>query len=256
MHPKMLSLFSAKPPVSEDEFQWLVACFAWLHRNLGEQGFIPLLARPDTPELLACETAQDLFDAIRRLAGIDHWHCRLEAGEERREVNHDTLGEFSESFALGTFSVEGNEPVIRYDPNLRNSPDALTATLAHELAHLMIANLGDPPGGEELHEHATDCAAVYLGFGVFLANSARSFEQFQDAGMHGWRSSTSGYLSEGALVTTTALFVRLFNHAPELASEQFKPYLKADFQKALKALDKRYPDLEKAISRTDLSDWA
>lgn len=253
--------FSPKPPVDLDEFEWLVACFAWLHENLGNpaaaNGHIPQLARHDTPGIAESKGAGELFEAIRELAGMSDWECALQQGEPARSLEGIVpIGEFSSKSALGTFSIEGNTPIIRYDPRLLRNPEQLTATLAHELAHLLICSLGDPPGGHDLHEHATDCAAVYIGFGVFMANSARHFEQFQDLGMQGWRSSNSGYLSENALVTALALFVRLFGHEAGHARDPLKSYLRKDFDKAIKYLDSQATDVGELIAQVDLSEWS
>jgi hypothetical protein len=254
-----MGFFDPKPPVDAIEVEWLLACFAWLRRGLEARSSdepIPTLVTPKTEAVCRARTPPALFEAVKTHAGLGEWHCLLKAGPTRREaILPGGYGEYSERSALGTFSVEGNTPVVRYDPALANDPQALVATFAHELAHLLLATMDEPPGGDDLHEHATDCAAVYLGFGVFLANSARQFEQFQDAWSHGWRSSTSGYLSEGALVTATAIFVRLFAIDPELAREPLKPYLQKDFRKALKYVDWRYPELGKAIAELDLSEW-
>ena len=255
-----MRFFKPKPPVDIDEFDWLLACFAWLHTKLGAvdvaSGFVPQLARSDTPALHAAKTAAQLFEAIKALAGMSDWHCVLERGEVRTPLRDAQLvGSFSDKYALGTFSVEQNTPIIRYHPELEANRHALTSTLAHELAHLKTGGLGAPPGGGELHEHATDCAAVYMGFGMFRANSARHFEQYQDGAMHGWRSQTSGYLSERALVTATGLFVRLFGIDLELTNGQLKGYLQKDFAKALGYIDWRFPDVAGALGEVDLSVW-
>lgn len=255
-----MGFFDPKPPVDLDEVEWLIACFAWLHRGLDADqpsgGPTPILVTPETGAIRDAQAADDLFAAVKGLAGLGEWHCVLEQGEARRDVVlPGGYGEYSEKSALGTFSVEGNTPIVRYDPALLSNAHALVATFAHELAHLVLATMDEPPGGDDLHEHATDCAAVYLGFGVFLANSARQFEQFQDAGSHGWQSSTSGYLSEQALVTATAIFVRFFAIDPDLALRPLKPYLQKDFRKALKYLDWRYPEMAQAVAEADLTLW-
>ncbi|MEY4953069.1 MAG: hypothetical protein RL299_1493 [Pseudomonadota bacterium] len=274
--------FKPKPPVDLDEFEWLLACFAWVHRTLGEAdrsiGYQPVLVRPDTPGLAEAEGAADMFAAIKSLAGLDAWECELRQGEPEPDLAGSGLViEQRGKRALGTFSIQATEPLSRFDqfgqpiagtgegssplpviyyaPELLHSPEALAATFAHELAHLVGHGLGDPPGGEELHEHATDCLAVYMGFGIFLANSARQFSQFQDGLIQGWQSSTSGYLSERALVTLLALFVRLFEQDSGQASAPLKPYLRADFAKALKYIDRRYPNIGKALDELDLAEW-
>ncbi|WP_156423699.1 hypothetical protein [Erythrobacter sp. YT30] len=256
-----MGLFGPKLPIEKDEFEWLMACFAWLDREIGQRsgpdGFRPHLILPDDPELMAATTAPQMFDVVKRAAGLEQWHCQLEKGEARRELVNTGLdtGPFSQNSALGTFSVEGNTPIIRYDPELLHKPDALVATFAHELSHLLIHSLGMPPGGHELEEHATDCTAVYLGFGVFLANSARNFSQFTDGAMQGWQSDTSGYLSENALVTAVAIFEKRFS-APAGAEHHLKPYLKSVHRKAHRYLAKKHTDLASELSEMELSAWA
>jgi len=140
---------------------------------------------------------------------MEQWPCRLEkVAADSPQMSHPTEALYSAG-PLGTFSVQGDEVVIQYSEAMLRNPDALAATFAHELCHYLLANAGDPPGGPDLMEHSTDCAAAYLGFGVLLANSARQFEQFNDGEWQGWRASTAGYLSEQALVTATALFAAL-----------------------------------------------
>lgn len=255
-----MGLFGPKLPVDLDEFEWLIACFAWLERDLETRkataDWRPLLVLPELDVIRKAKTASDLFLAVKELSGLAEWPCELERGHVRNEVYPSGIGHsHSSKHALGTFSVEGNKAVIRYDPALLGQPQALLATFAHELAHLWLHSVGDPPGGPDLHEHATDCAAVYLGFGVFLANSARNFEQFQDLGMHGWKAQASGYLSERALVTALAIFVRRFGYQAKTAGAPLKPYLRSDFMDALKYIDRRLPDIAQTISSVDLSDW-
>ncbi len=256
-----MGLFGPSLPIDRDEFEWLLACFAWIDRTLGARdgadGFTPRLILPSEPDIGAAGTAQQLFEAVKRAAGLEQWECRLEKGETRREMISTGLatGAYSQKSALGTFSVEGNTPVIRYDPALVRQPDALVATFAHELAHLVIHSLDQPPGGEELEEHATDCMAVYLGFGVFLANSARQFSQFEDGQLQGWRSETSGYLSENAIVTCLAMFERRFAISAG-AADVLKPYLRKVHVNASRYLARHYPDFEAALDEVDLTGWA
>ena len=250
-----------KLPVDLDEFDWLMACFAWVHYKLrdapGGTRFTPILARHDTPIIANAEGATSLFAAVKTISGLCEWECRLEQGPSLiQPIDRTTIGEFSSRNVLGTYSIEGNVPVIRYDPALLRDPYQLTATFAHELSHLLGHTLGLPPGGEELEEHATDCIAVYLGFGSFLANCSRNFSQFTEGNIQGWQSNASGYLSERALVTLTAMFVRLFEIPPLEAKQELKPYLQKDFAKALAYIDRQFPDFERELLAIDLVDWA
>lgn len=253
-HQPSVPFFKPKPPISRDEFDWLIACFAWLRTVLGDAHIRPEFVLPDHPALIAAKTGPQLFEAVRGLAGMEEWNCRLEKADV--EIAESTpFITHEHSAACGTFSVENGEAVIRYSSQMLRDPDALAATFAHELCHYLLVNAGDPPGGPDLMEHATDCAAVYIGFGVLLANSARSFEQYNDGEWSGWRSSANGYLSEQALVTATALFAALHGYETDTASAALKPYLRSDMKRADKAISHIHADVPAALDAVDLLDW-
>lgn len=249
-----MGLFRKKPPVTPDEYDWLIACFAWLRTVLDDGNVRPALVLPNDPALQNAQTASELFDAVRALAGMENWPCRLERVEDDAPPQ-DLMLAYEGSSACGTFSVEGGEAVIRYSSAMLRQPQALAATFAHELCHYLLVNAGDPPGGPDLMEHSTDCAGAYLGFGVLLANSARNFEQWTDGTWAGWRASTAGYLSENALVTATAMFAGLHDHAAWEAEASLKPYLRSPFRKAHKAIAQDHPDLGASLAQVDLMEW-
>lgn len=248
-----MRLFPPKPPIDRDEFDWLVACFAWLRTVLDDREVRPPLVLPADRAIAAATTGPELFAAVRDLLGMADWACRLERVEEFDAGDVRLVQEGSS--ACGTFSVENGEAVIRYDAGMLRNPDALAATFAHELCHYLLLGHGDPPGGPDLLEHATDCAAAYVGFGVFQANAARHFEQWQEGTMAGWRASTAGYLSEQALVTATAMFAALRGYPLEEAEGALKPYLRGDLRKAGKAVAYYHPDFAAALDAVDLAEW-
>jgi hypothetical protein len=250
----MMRFFKPKPPIALDEFEWMVACFAWLRTILNDSDITPEFAYPGHPALAAANTAQELFEAVRDFAGMAEWDCRLEKVADDFDTGDIRIQPESSGIG-GTFSVEETGVVIRYSDSMLRNPDALAAVFAHELCHYLLANAGDPPGGPDLMEHSTDCAATYIGFGIFQANAARSFEQWTDGEWAGWRASWSGYLSEQALVTGAAIFAELHGHETDRARAALKPYLQKDFDKALKAVRYYYPDLSRSLQDVDLLDW-
>jgi hypothetical protein len=249
--------FRAKPPIDKDEFEWLLACFAWLRTVLEDAQVRPEFVLPDNPKLLGARTAPELFQAVRIIAGMEDWPCRLEKVEvdEHHLSNPADQVIHAGSAACGTFSIENGEAIIRYSSAMLRDPDALAATFAHELCHYLLVDAGDPPGGPDLMEHATDCAAAYIGFGVLLANSARTFEQWSDGQMSGWRASANGYLSEQSLVTAAALFAALHDYDAARAMPALKPYLRGGMKKAAKAIAQQHPDVSATLSEIDLLQW-
>lgn len=262
----MFGLFKPKLPVDRDEFEWLLACFAWYLREFdGVDGLRqnPLVL-PTTDffarsDLQGHARAVELFDRVRELTGMREWQCDLIAGAADADPHVATghlLRRHTKAQPLGTFGYRDGRYQITYNPIGLADPESLVATFAHELAHyLMHTASGRPPGGGELEEHATDLAAVFLGFGVFMANSAKNFRQFQTHEEQGWEMRAAGYLSELARITGLAIFVRLKGADAGAAERALKHYLRAPFRKALAAIGREYSDLAAAIAAVDLSEW-
>jgi hypothetical protein len=86
--------------------------------------------------------------------------------------------------------------VIAVRSSKLNNPLAVVATMAHELAHVILlgGNLVDRESQDM--EPLTDLTIVFLGLGIFTANAAAQFEQHQDGRSQGWSMQRLGYLSE------------------------------------------------------------
>jgi hypothetical protein len=262
----MLSLFGARLPIDQDELDFQLATFQWLGREFGPPAEALVLPTPDrfppSPND-GHDRVADLFGHVKAAAGMADWPCQLEAGDAERpaQVGNALLLRHEDAPPpCGTFRVDqaggGSKVVISYNPSLASDPTALIATFAHELGHYLLSTAAsDPPGGWELHELHTDLAAVYLGFGIFLANSARNFGQFQSAGEMGWQSRSQGYLSEGALVAALAVVERLAGRDPLAAAPYLKDYLEKDLRRSAKALAKARPDMAAAVAAIDLADY-
>jgi hypothetical protein len=263
----LISLFGPKLPIDRDELDWQFASFKWLIEEFGPIGQDSALVLPTDDwfapsRLTGHARASELFEQVRRHAGLGEWECELLQGESSRPVeagNAHLLRHEGPAAPAGTFETDPEREarvVITYNPDLLRDPAALVATFAHELSHyLMFSARTAPPGGWDLHELHTDLCAVYLGFGIFLANSARNFSQFQSATESGWSASAQGYLSEPALVTAIASFQRLAGREAEEAAPYLKKYLQTDLRKAARALARLYPDLPAAVMATDLDEF-
>lgn len=264
----MLSLFGPRLPIDRDEYEFQLAAFKWLGERFGPAGQGPLVL--PTPDFFSAEALRGkapvpiLFERVRALAGMADWPCELVAGAADRPIdagNALLLRHEGRSAPCGTFRIEagiaGHHAVIAYNPAMARDPAGLVATFAHELAHYLLASVQAlPPGGPDLVELNTDLAAVHLGFGLFLANSARSFSQFQSGGLAGWSARAQGYLSESALVTALAVRERLAGRDPMDAAPHLKSYLRGDLKRAARALAKQAPDMAAAVAAADLDDFA
>lgn len=134
---------------------------------------------------------------------------------------------------------------ITYDKRLVAQPTALIATFAHELGHYLSATAETlPPGGEELYEPATDVIAVFMGFGLFMANSAFNFHQYADSSIAGWYVEGGGYLNEKSLIYALAIFCALKTLNIEAIEPHLKPTLRSIFRRALSDVQNSPKDLQ------------
>jgi len=108
-----------------------------------------------------------------------------------RKLHLETAGKGS----AGHYRVEEKE-IVGIETSKLNDPMALVATIAHELAHVRLLGEGHLTGQEDDHEPLTDLATVFFGLGIFNANSTFRFNQWAQAGWHGWKATTLGYLNE------------------------------------------------------------
>lgn len=263
-----MGLFGPTRPLSRDELDWQIAALAWLVQEDGglERLRGGVLAQPDgdyfaDSTLTGHDRAEQLLAEVKAIAGLDDsWATKLVVQDPTRRAVYanggNTIIPEPVGAAAGTFSMQGDEhsgyiAEISYDPAQLNDPARLVATLAHELAHYRLAYTAYSfPGGDELHEHLTDLTAVYFGFGIFLANSARDYAAEQTELGHMWQYRHQGYLSERALVTALVLTERLAGREPAAARRWLKPYLRSDLDIAIRWFAKR--DVEAEVLGADL----
>ena len=187
--------------------------------------------------------ARRLFEACKRHTGLADWDCVLEA--RASELDDDVAAKRvffpGDGGPAGTYHAAEDAddvPTIGYDPRLVAEPEVLVATFAHELAHGLLDTVDEPPpGGEDFEEPITDLAAVFLGFGIFLCNSAFAFRQDFDGQWMSWQTTTHGYLPEDTLAFALALFVRVHALDPSIALGHLDGSPRRYLREALAQLD-------------------
>jgi hypothetical protein len=172
---------------------------------------------------------------------MEGWECLLQPQEAdpNAYVGRTLIVQGAPQGPAGTFRLnEENKPVITFNPGLVNDPQGMVATLSHELAHLLLSTASEPPpGGLDNLEVATDLAAVFLGFGIFLSNTSFRFSQFGGVGTTGWRVRRQGYLTGDELLHALALFVRVFGRDAKEPEEFIKSSSIRLYRRALRSLD-------------------
>lgn len=245
--------------VEKEIEDWIIESWRRLHGRLGPERSIVLasiaLPKPGVFGAPAdCDeaTGSMIFETVKHLAGLESWPVELESFES---LQPDQVSEYvflspEQSQPAGLFtSGESNVPIIRYDIGQVRRPMDLVATFAHELAHYLLLATGLDTGemGEEA-ELLTDLGAVYMGFGVFQANSAFEFSGHQGFTGTGWASRRQGYLSENSLLLATALFVRITGTDPDEVEPYLKDRLRKNWKKAIRQIDGRAADIDDIIA--------
>lgn len=254
----MFGFFKTKPLLESDVVDWQFECFEWLLRNTGGMRAFHAetnLIKP-TEEFFPhggsaqAELAEAIFQQVKQHAGMNEWPCRLEAQKADPSVivAPTVVLQGAPSSPLGTFSCnsEKEEITITYNPASVSNPMSLVATFAHELAHYLTGTFQEePPGGWENWEFATDVAAVFLGFGIFTANSCFNFSQYTSFDTQGWQTSRQGYLSEPEVLHAHAIFSCLI----DLPAKESLPHLKSSLRGSFKQACKDVLDFPERVSR-------
>jgi hypothetical protein len=122
---------------------------------------------------------------------------------------------------------------VYFHPEQCKQPGDLAATFATVLAqHMMIQARQTPPGGIEFFTNAAEVLAVFLGFGVLLANSAYNFRG-SCAKCYNPMANRQAELTEAEVVYALALFISNKNIPVKDAARHLKPHLKSLLNKAV-----------------------
>jgi hypothetical protein len=237
-------LTGVKPLIPEDELDWQLACFEWLLKGTGGFGrfrhsvtVLPTDNFFPQKGLRFPALQEAMFAQIKIHAGMHRWPCRIaiQEADPTPFVSAQVFVKNMPQSPAGTFRRSETDVVITYNPALLSNPIAFVATLAHELAHFVVSEIPEPPpGGSENLEFATDMAAVFLGFGVFLLNSAFTYSQTTRY----WSARRQGYLSEAQLLSALAIFTQLLQCDPAPISREIKGHFRRPYKLGLRDISK------------------
>ncbi len=239
----MLGWFRRKSLLGDELSAWQFDCCQWLLRHTG--GFPALRESPmvqPTPRffpdrgLRGTAMADAIFARVKGYAGMGTWPCELHMQEDDPDakVGPTLLVQNTPHSPAGTFRKTDAGALITYHPRQLDDPMSLVATFAHELAHYLTGGATEPPpGGWEVWEHATDMGAVFLGFGIFMANSRFNFSQYSDGQVMGWKWRQQGYVSEPEILHMHAIRCALLGTPPGETLAYLKPSLRGIFKRVL-----------------------
>jgi len=259
-----LGLFS--PRLVDDEVaDWQFENYEWLIRNFSRETalqdselWLPIAEHfsPNNKSgqpLAGRVLAKFLFKTVKIQCGFsvnDEFRLIPTIESKPQSLGGVAMVQTHEDGACGRYMIDKNEDgsyseTITYDSDLEDNPNQLVATFAHEISHALHNRSKEPLDIEpQLYELLTDLTAVYLGYGVFIANSRFSFSQMSSHDVQGWQASGAGYLPEADIIFATAIFMAIKNIPYETAASHLKPNLRKMLKKANKQLSKYQDEID------------
>jgi hypothetical protein len=219
--------FSPKLPISEEDRLWVNEGFNRLEKLLGRRRMLEATVMTPTAEDFpdpydkTTEAAEKLFSRVCDYMDVDRSKVEFEIFPDETEELKAILpswsgrgGKHAAGLYIHAMEEQGSnrndgrrQAVVAIRSSQLKDPLALVATIAHELGHVILLGGGlmDPKPVD--HEPMTDLLTVYLGLGIFTANSAGRFKQFQEDRRIGWSMERLGYLPEEVFAYALAKFV-------------------------------------------------
>lgn len=251
-----------KSPVSAEAGAWVERSMRWFVSLYGQERLQALPVVLPTEEFFPNDfqaTEESVHETLGRICGF----LRVDPHRLVLEVFDDTEAELSEKLreslpywrdnsagAAGTYSedAEALKFKIKVKRSLLNDPIPLIATLAHELCHVLL--LGERQLDREAPdmEPLTDLLTVFLGMGIFTANSATRFTQHDDGVKHGWSLRRLGYLSEPMFGYALAVFASERGESKPAWARHLSVNAGAYFRQSLKFLAYRRAQQDKSGS--------
>lgn len=201
----MLRLFKPRLPVTKEDRLWVDASFVRLgsllgtHRILNAPIIEPTQEHFPDPYDGSEEALRHLFARVAHAMQVDPESIDLTLFTSVDSVSRD-LVPFGAKNSKGAGGLYYHEPEDRPHISVHESklkdPMALVAVLAHEIGHIILLRPGLVERDEPDMEPLNDLLTVFLGLGIFSANSAFQFKQYTNNDKQGWSTQRLGYLPE------------------------------------------------------------
>jgi hypothetical protein len=238
--------FISKCPVNDEEKEWLEKAGAWLLKEFSIQIDNVTIVLP-TPEFFPDTyrgEEDDIKTLLRRVCSYmgvnaDRLSLDLFSDEQKKLRHHLPSFESSQRSAAGLYR-EGEDTIrISLSTDYLGDPMTMVAVIAHELGHVLLLADKKIARDRKDHEHLTDLLTVFLGLGIFTANSAFRFTQWSGGFKQGWQAQRLGYLTEPMFGYALALFAYTRKESKPSWSKYLEGNAKHHFKAGLSYLQGR-----------------
>ena len=146
------------------------------------------------------EAAKQMFARVCGYMGVDPASLGLgflqgEESGQAIEMKGDFGSHQTTKGAAGYYAQsDGMDQVWVKEDELKD-PEALVATMAHELAHVVLLGRSAMSHHEPHLEAITDLATIYLGLGIFTSNMLLRRKGWVEGNREYWQLQRKGYIS-------------------------------------------------------------
>jgi hypothetical protein len=200
----------ASCPVEPQDREWIEWRMAWLADTFGWDRMRSVRVILPTPEFFPDAYFGTEVDARVMLSRVcDYMGLPLESVKLSfyKDRNPDYEGQWQQGTS-GLYHEEQGKFWISVEVSNLDDPLGLVGTLAHELAHVHLLGHKRISADVEDHEPLTDLLTVFLGLGVFTANSVIHEDYWNQGHASGWSVGRRGYLSMPMYGYALALFAQ------------------------------------------------
>jgi hypothetical protein len=204
----VFGLFAPQCPIGTWEKTWTESRMCWLAERLGIDRLLDADVLVPTAECFPLpyrgteEDVRRVLDWLCGAMGVKPERLALEICPDTKPGRPTEMS----AGAVGQYEYGEQQALIRVKESQLADPQKLAATLAHELGHELLI------GGRLLtaevpdHEDFTDLLPVFLGAGVFAANSTLEEDYYDTGTWSTWRIGKQGYLPARVFGYAFALF--------------------------------------------------
>lgn len=254
----MFSFLKSKPVVDETTAQYLTQNFLWLRDNFDRDFFEnhTVLVLPTDqyfPDRASSERemAEALSKRIIGYAGLTQWPFQLVEPQHYAPQTPPLLGLNPQQRNQPASSTKNLPPQAQsiietssealnfsYASAMMKKPMDLVGSISKNIAqHYLMQSQQMPPAGPESFDATAEMLAIFMGFGVMIANSAYTYRAGCGS-CNDPRSNRSVSLSEDESIYCLALFCHLKKIDSKQVMPSLKGYLRAPFKQARKQIER------------------
>jgi hypothetical protein len=236
---------AAKCPVDAETKEWLEESFNWLIDELSAETLTANVVVLPTPEFFPDPLTGKPSD-IRRMSERVCQYMDIEPKEVDFQLYSKALEDQARRSKVPevvghpkfAYKKQKGKYNLRLEAAQVAKADGLVATVAHELAHVILIGENRLDRARADHEEMADLLTVFYGLGVFTANSAVALAEARNSLYEGGPHLRDGYMTEEMYGYALALFVYTRGESKPKWASLLNANVRHYFKQGLKYLEK------------------